>query len=367
MLRIGFLFVLGFPILAWAFPENVRHGYFSCTACHVSTSGGGVLTPYGKSLSAELMSTWGSTKNSGFMFSNNENEKINPPWLRANVFARGVQTYRNTKAAETAKFIPMQEDLEVGVDTEKFAVIGAVGLRAKDATSTNPSEVFSRRHYLLYRFTDAINARIGKFVFAFGLNGPDHITATRRGLGWNQGIESYNLELSYLGEKSASILTGLTSNPEEKGIKKDSGGAFTQNFLIGEHSKVGLNLYYGSQALYSRYVYGPSWVFSFTDKLFLNSEVFFQSKKIKDNGNSQNGYATFHRLNYLIVKGLTPFIQVDRSFLDNATPATQIDSYGAGIQWLPFPHFELTGFYGKEKSYRQDPTDFAWLMVHLYL
>lgn len=368
LLRTLFFLSLALSHWAWAFPENVRHGYFSCTACHVSPSGGGVLTPYGRSLAAELMSTWGSTKTSGFLFSDNENENMNPSWLRANIFLRAVQTYRNSSTMEKAQFIPMEEDAEGGYDSEKFAIIAAFGLRAKDSSSIyHPNEFFSRRFYFLYRFDDHWNARVGKFMFAFGLNGPDHITATRRGLGWNQGMESYNLEVSYLGEKTATILTAISNAPEEKNILKESGFSATENFLLGEHSKLGLNFYSGEQSSSKRFVYGPSWILSFTKNLYLYSEAFAQSQKNKDVGNIQNGYATFQRLNYELIKGLTPFIQFDRSYLDDSTRESQLDSYGGGFRWLPYPHFEITSFVGKEKSYGQTASDFAWLMLNAYL
>jgi hypothetical protein len=209
---------LSLPIFGYAFPENIRHGYFSCTSCHVSPSGGGVLTPYGRSLSAELMSTWGSPKSSGFLFSDSEDESKNPPWFRANIFTRGVQTRRDSPTVEKTQFIPMQGDLEAGVDIEQFAAIVTMGYRARYASqSKDLGELFSRRHYLLYRPSENVSVRAGKFMFSFGLNGPDHITATRRGLGWDQGSESYNLELSYLSEKISSILTWIDNSPPKQG------------------------------------------------------------------------------------------------------------------------------------------------------
>ena len=139
-----FLIII-FSLKLYAFPENVRHGYLACTACHVSPSGGGVLTPYGRSLSAELMSTWGTSKTAGFFFSDNENENMNPTWWRANVFLSAVQTRKDTSTFEKAQFIPMQADLQTGVDTEKFAVIVSAGFRAKDLSqSKDLNEFFSR-------------------------------------------------------------------------------------------------------------------------------------------------------------------------------------------------------------------------------
>lgn len=352
----------------WAFPENVRHGYFNCIACHVSPSGGGVLTPYGKSLSAEVMSTWGTPKTAGFFFSNNEDEKKNPPWFRANVFLRGVQVRRNTPAFERAQFIPMQADLETGLDTEKLAAIVTLGFRAKNPReSTDLNEFFSRRHYLLYRVNDNVSVRGGKFMFSFGLNGPDHITATRRGLGWDQGSESYNLEVAYQGEKVSSILSWVDNSPEENNVSKDKGVALNQSFFIGEDSKVGLSAFAGGQPNFDKYVAGPYWVWSFTKNLFLNSELFYQNKKTKGSSSVDSGYATFHRLGYEAHKGVIPFLQYDRSYLDDSDRTSQFDSYGLGLQWLPYPHLETLTFFGQEKAYGSKATDFAWLMLHIYL
>lgn len=365
MRLLVFSLIFSVYVDAWAFPENVRHGYFSCTACHVSPSGGGVLTPYGRSLSNELMSTWGSTKNSGFMFSNPEDEsKIQ--WLRQQIFLKGVQTYRNTPKVEKAKLIPMQADYEVGVDFEMFALISTFGFRANDS-SQDLKEFFSRRHYALYRFTDQVVGRIGKFMQSFGLNGPDHITATRRGLSWDQGSESYNLEMNYIGESFNHTLTLISNSLEEKSAKKDQGISLNSSYFWKNNSRLGLSAFKGGQSDHDRIVFGPYATISITEKLFLNSEFFLQDKTVKSNSSHQKGYATFSRLGYEVTKGLTPFIQFDRSYLNDSDHNSQFDSYGIGAQWLPHPHFDFMFFGGKEKTYSQETTDFAWLMMNIYL
>lgn len=362
---LSLLFLFVFTSKAWAFPENVRHGYFSCTACHVSPSGGGVLTPYGRSLSSELMSTWGTTKNADFLFSNPEDE-AKMLWLRQQVFIKGVQTYRDTPQVEKAKFIPMQADYEIGIDLEKYAFVSAFGFRANDS-SLDLKEFFSRRHFILYRFSDQIIGRIGKFMQSFGLNGPDHITATRRGLGWDQGSESNNLELNYLGELFNHTLTLISNSPEEKSITKDQGVSFNSSYFLNGHSRIGVSAYLGQQKDFERIVFGPYTTVSITEKIFLNSEIFFQDKSFKNGTNNQRGYASFSRLGIEAVKGLTPFVQIDRSFLNDSDRSTQFDSYGIGAQWLPYPHLDIMLFGGKEKAATREATDFAWLMFNVYL
>ncbi len=362
---VFFLLIIFFAQLSFSFPENVRHGYFSCTACHMSPSGGGVLTPYGRSLSNELMSTFGSTKNSGFLFSNPEDEsKIK--WLRQQLNIKGVQTYRNTPSVEKAKFIPMQADYELAGDLENFSIVATFGFRSKDS-SQDLKEFFSRRHYGLYRFTDQIVGRIGKFMASFGLNGPDHISATRKGLGWDQGSESYNLEMNFIGESFNHTMTLISNSPEEKSVKKDQGFSVSSSYYWKNNSRLGFSAYQGRQSDFERVVFGPYVTISITEKLFLNSEFFFQDKTIKSDPRHEKGYATFSRLGYETTKGLTLFAQLDRSYLNESDQSTQFDSYGPGIQWLPYPHFDLMLFAGKEKLYSQETTDFAWLMINIYL
>ncbi len=365
---IQLFLILFFPSVLLAFPENIRHGYISCTTCHVSPSGGGVLTPYGRAMSAELMSTWGSDKSAGFFFTDNENEEKNPPWFRGNAFLRGVQTRRNTPALERGQFIGMQADLETGIDMEKFAIVTSFGVRAKDPSqSKDLNQIFSRRHYALYRFNDNWALRAGKFMFGFGLNGPDHVTATRRGLNFDQGSESYNLEASYVGEKTTTLFTAIDETPSETFSRNEKAFAVDQAFAVGARSKIGLSVFSGATPTQDRFVTGPYVIWAPIKTVFVASEIFYQEKKSKVTSLSQKGYATFSRLNFEMTKGLVLFGQFDRSFLDTTAETSKFDSYGPGLQWFPYPHLEFLSYLGKEKAYNQEPTDFWWLMINVYL
>lgn len=311
------------------------------------------------------MSTWGDTKTSGFLFSaQDDGETLK--WLRSQILLRGVQTYRNTPTIEKAQFIPMQANLEVGVDTESIAIVSTVGFRANDA-SKELKEFFSRRHYALYRFSEHYSARLGKFMRAFGLNGPDHISATRRGLSFDQGSESYNLEMNYTGETFNHSVTLGSSLPEDRGAKKDEGISFDTSYFWKNHSRFGVSVYHGRQSDSERLVLGPYFTISFSDKLYLSSEVFYQDKLNKAGSTRAQGYATFSRLGYEAYKGVLPFVQFDRASLQSSDLSSQFDSYGLGLQWLPYPHFDFMVFAGKEAKFAQAESDFSWLMLNIYL
>jgi hypothetical protein len=50
---------------AAAEPIFLSRQYVRCTGCHFSPTGGGLLTPYGRSLSREELSTFGKSSGSG--------------------------------------------------------------------------------------------------------------------------------------------------------------------------------------------------------------------------------------------------------------------------------------------------------------
>src|SRR3989344_1600930 len=121
-MKRAFLWLLFFSVFysdrAKAYPELSRHGYTNCTACHLSPSGGGILSPYGRELSKEILSTWARDGEQSFAYGAfSPNEKI-----VLGAFVRGLQAHREDKDKKEGRFILMQADLEAGYNAEKWAV-----------------------------------------------------------------------------------------------------------------------------------------------------------------------------------------------------------------------------------------------------
>jgi hypothetical protein len=344
----------------------IRHGYVNCTSCHVSPAGGGVLTPYGREISRELLSTWGSEKESEFLYGA-FSEKEAPEWLRAGGDARAVQVLQDNSRIQKADFIPMQADLEIGVDEKTVAAVVSVGVRSYGSASTRDlNQFFSRRHYILIRTSEENSVRIGKFMKNFGLNLADHIVSFRRGLGWDYGTESYNLEYAHLGERVSYYLSLVSDDPEEAGIQRENGFAGTLHYSFWDNSKVGFSYFYGRSQGSSRDVFGPYWILSFSPKVFWMSEFDWQLKN-PSNDSRSSGYAAFSRLGYEPTKGIIPFLQFERTLLDTTSTAQLRDAVSAGLQWFPRPHWEFQGLASQVRSAEpQDLTWYYWLMGHFY-
>lgn len=168
---------------AQAFPQMIAHGYTSCTACHISPNGGGLLSAYGRSLSREVLSQTGLEGEENVLYG-----VVTPPtWLQVGGDLRILQSYMNSVAVEQAKFTVMQADFEAGVVTEKVQVVGTFGYQNPMSANSTKSPLLSRRHFVQYVAAENNYLRAGKYELAYGIHWPDHIMFSKRDLGWDEG------------------------------------------------------------------------------------------------------------------------------------------------------------------------------------
>lgn len=186
--------------IAVGVPENVRHGYPSCAACHVAGPvGGGAVTPYGRSAGAEVMPTWSYRGEEEALFGLAEA----PDWLSYGGDAR----YITTSGSRHVGFW-MQRDLEIAVQLVKgFTVGGSGGVYGPLSTPE------WRKSYAKVTIGH-LAVRAGRFVAGYGLAVADHRLPTRAGLALGQGAETYNGEAtvsSRLGEITMTSIQGSSA------------------------------------------------------------------------------------------------------------------------------------------------------------
>ncbi|MGE3974390.1 MAG: hypothetical protein AB7F59_07695 [Bdellovibrionales bacterium] len=351
---------------AFAFPEMVRHGYVNCTTCHVSPSGGGAMTPYGRSLSKEILSTWSYEGEENVL----HGAVTTPEWLMLGGDIRYVQTYLETPVIKQGDFFMMNADAEVAVQVGQWVASVTAGVEGGPATVSQRGQFISRRHYLNYRPTDEISVRAGKFLAQYGVNQPNHTIVTERGLQFDQGSETYNLELAYMGENYDSFLTVITGRPDDPRFDPEKGMSWTvsKNFL--ERMKVGLSYYRGESNQARRMLVGPYAVLGITKDLFLLSEMDYQVKDFKSSVTAQTkGLVSYHRLNYEFHQGMIGYLVHQLSYLNFDVGRSRNDSMGVGIQFFPRPHFEFQVEYYKQRTLQAFDRyyDVGYAILHYYL
>lgn len=362
-----FLFILIFlPSLAIAYAELSRHGYTNCTSCHLSPSGGGLLTPYGRELSKEVLSSWAKDGEQYFAYGKlTHDEKV-----LLGAYIRGVQIHREDQNKKEGRAILMQADAEAGYNSAKWAVAGSIGRQEIRSGLQSDSRLFSRRHYFLYRPQETVSLRAGKFLRFYGLNDPNHNIYVRKDLGFGFDTETYNLEAAFLGENWSGYLTyvdGSLGSDQYSYLKEKAGTASISYFLAEKH-KLGFSLYRGEDSINKRWLGGPWFIVSLFPQVFLLSEFNWQSKEIKATQVNQRGYVTSNRINYEWFQGFISFLSFDKKYLNSDDPNTEQEAYGIGIQFFPRPHLEFVASWQKEEVIAtKSKSDLLWLMVHFYL
>lgn len=372
--------VLLFSQTLLAFPEMIKHGYVNCTACHVSPSGGGVLNPYGRNLSAELISTWSNKGEEGFLHGAVDTSSVDE-WLAIGGDYRGVQVHTDYTAKSTGinkvdgRYINMQIGLEMGVIQPKWAVVGFLGqYNFDDPTHYNQVQAEVSRLYGLYKPTDELTFKVGRFQPNFGINLPDHNLSTRTRLelgaisyrGGKLSIEDKNTaEVFWLGEEYNFSFAGYRIRSELTN-ENDKGFTYTGSKVFAERFKVGIQGLREKSDTREKTIYGLTGHLGWNEKWSTLAEV--DTVKTKPNGAAETtGIAAVQRTGYEAFKGFQVLLLNDYYQANKDNGGTKNYRYGPGIIWYPRPHFDFQFFYTKEqRSSLKEEGDYAWLMTHYY-
>jgi hypothetical protein len=213
------------------------------------------------------------------------------------------------------------------------------------------SSFISRRQYLMYRIDDYTTVRAGKFIADYGVYFPDHTIPTRQGLGLDEGMETYNIEYSYQGEKFSGSVTTDLGRIDDPELELDKGIAATGAIDLTDSAKIGLSGFFGTQNSNNRELTGPYALLGFTKHFYFLGEADLQFTQ-PVGANSTKGLATFERLGYEIFQGFQIYALEQTYVYDfggNFDPTTINPMYGImsnrlvgvgpGIYWYPKPHF----------------------------
>jgi hypothetical protein len=359
---------------AFAFPEMVTHGYVNCMACHESSTGGGLLTPYGRALSKELLSAKSSEK-----IKNEEQFLkgwISPPKnIELGGDIRFMQMFLDNKFETSGRAILMQADLEAQLTLDSRTRILATAGRLE--TSTTPSKItdtfISRRHWLNLLIgpddnKEKYQIRLGRFFPAYGLNIPEHNTVTRRGLGFDQNQESYNAELAFIGADWNMFATVIAGRPDKKELDREKGGALQILKSIDSKSKIGLNFYSGNgvnhTSLDRRTLLGVNSIYSIAPKLYslLEFNRSYSPKK-------SYGYYEYGKIGYEYIQGLHFYLSGEYEKPSALNFDKKITAGSIGIQYFPWVHWELNSVFRREKNtfVSKESSNILLLLLHCYL
>lgn len=236
----GFAAVVLTSQRADAYPQFQLSRDQTCTACHLSPAGGGLLSENGYNV-AEAMSQYGT--DAAFMYG----KVPAPSWLALGGDLRGAAGYIRTPDGAVTSF-PMQADLYVHATYQGFSLhLTGGGRRAQWININTTPGVFdrlwSREHYLMWQQnaggSEGLYVRAGRFMPVFGLRFAEHPVYTRRYGGTPLYADTYAAAVEYVTPAWEAHATGFIEDPLIDPVSHDSGAAGYAEVRVNPRLAVG--------------------------------------------------------------------------------------------------------------------------------
>lgn len=195
-------------VAAYGEPRLLSKQYPRCSSCHYAASGGGLLTPYGRSLSGQELSTTRRTAapparedtvtgEEAFLFGA-FGDALGP--VQLGISLRPSHLRYEFGGFESSRNLLMNADIAGAYRSAGWTAYGELGRRPPVAGQ--PAEVYSREHWVSYESERGIGIKAGRFLPAYGIRFADHTSLTRSQLGFDKHDQVYGVEVSRTTDRS---------------------------------------------------------------------------------------------------------------------------------------------------------------------
>lgn len=221
----------GVTTSARAEPMFLSKQYSRCTTCHYSPTGGGLLTPYGRSLSHQELSTWRGTESTGSSGQAPPGHEQDFLWgalgdslgpLNLGIDLRPAHLSYSFDGTGTGRGLWMTADLLASYRAHGWTLYGEIGRQPL----VEGAKLDSYEYWVERQTDKGLAFRAGRFLPAFGVRLADHTAFSRSTLGFDKYDQVYALEVSQSLERyqwQVSVGPGRADSI----LHDDGGRAFT--------------------------------------------------------------------------------------------------------------------------------------------
>jgi hypothetical protein len=322
---------------AYAYPQFQMVRDETCSGCHISPSGGGLLNENGLN-TAESMSQFGTDP--AFL-----NGAVKPPsWLILGGDFRAASGYDQTPQRYLLT-IPMQADLYADAQWEHFTFHITGGYRPPEYGNENATRLWSREHYVMWQSDvgspEGVFVRVGRLMPIFGLRLAEHDDYTRRYGGMPLYGESYGATVSYIKTKYEAHISGWVRDPLLDRPIQDRGGAAYIETRLSDVAAIGAEgmLQFSSDDKQFRG--------GFTGKYFLKGPAVLLQAEVQVDNQHIGGYG----LTKLISYAMASYFPKDQWMIDLGwghydenlrIKDLDRDQLDLNIHWFTTSHFEAS-------------------------
>lgn len=360
--------------MAHAYPQFQLVKDATCSSCHLSPSGGGLLSENGLS-TAETISHWGTAPE--FFYK----QVPLPSWLELGGDLRGAAGYAAAGPPNHAAVVfPMQAEVYAAATSKNFSLHVTGGIRDPrfckvDAVDCSPVDtlLFSREHWVQWQqepgAIDGLFIRVGRFMPVFGLRFAEHPTYDRRYGGTPLYSETYAAALEYIEPEWELHATGFIKDPiATNSVERGNGATLYAEARLTDETLVGIE---GKLDVTpdARQLYGGVTAKQLVRKdLVIAAELELVHQKV-DLGGVENQFvgtlvSSYFRGPFMIDLGVNVFHQ-DLSYI-----LLDQEAFDLNVHWFATSHLELlltnrfqTLAFGADGG----PSGYSLLQVHYRL
>lgn len=356
-------------------PMFLSRQYARCTTCHFSPTGGGLLTPYGRSLSHnELSMTRGTSpsqeagKEESFLYGV-LGESLGKLHLGIDVRPARVTVDTVAPGLPAPLFVErnfvMNADVLAAWHDGPWTLYGQAGREPLG----EGGRFKSYEYWASYLGEKGFGVRAGRFFPAFGVRLADHTAYTRRGLGIDRYDQVFGVELSHVTEKH---LIQVSAGPglADAVLDDDGRSTFTlsaryQRDLGTRLVLVASGLHRGSADLAPRNtIAGLAIGWSPHPRIAVWNEA---DAHFVQNAADNPGYTLLNETSFEVYRGV--WLRVSPQFVsepeDSSTGSIR---WAFGLNIFPRTHYNIDITFYRDSARGVDAVSKTWLLqLHLYL
>ena len=333
---IALCLVVAVPAIAVAYPQYQLSKDQTCSSCHLSPAGGGLLSENGLAV-AETASTYGGAPEAG------HGKLVGPSWLEVSADFRGALGLIDDLGPHPGAF-PMQAEAGADARDGAFSLYATLGVQEGD--SSRPITFLQlREHYLMWQqnpdSSSGIYVRVGRFMPVFGLRFAEHNDFTRQYGQTPLYGETYGAAFEYVDPKWEAHFTAFVHDPIQDVVEHGNGAALYTEARLTKIFSVGAEGRYAKSPDDARTAGG------LTAKLWLEpAKLLFQLEgqvihQTFTAGGTRNQLVSYLMGTWFFHDGWMLDLGLSQYDEDLHVKKVDVEAFDANLHWFTSSHWEL--------------------------
>jgi hypothetical protein len=322
--------VLAASTAASAYPQFQPTTEPTCTGCHLSPAGGGLLNENGLAY-VETTSTWGGTPEAA------HGKLAGWSWLTlGGDFRGGAGLVQNTGSHPAA--FPMQAELDADFHKNAFSFYATLGGQSGD-TSRPQTFLLFREHYVMWQ-DDGLYVRVGRFMPVFGLRFAEHNDFNER---YGQAPlygETYGVAVEWVKPAFEVHVTGFVHDPLQDAIERGNGAATYTEVRLGKLATVGAEARYAKSPDDARTAGGVTAKYLVSADFLLEAEAQLIHQSITG-GASQDQVVSYLLGSWFFHDNVRLDVGVSQFDENIKVKNVDLEAFDANVVWFATSNWEL--------------------------